>query len=84
MPTAVKELHELEHRIQKLRQKIESYQRIRKWLNDNAKNFLGDVYALECLEALDRTLFNWISYMAAGLKKLEQKYKQLMREAGGA
>jgi len=79
-----REIREIEHRIQKLKQKIESYQRVRKWLNDNAKNFLGDVYALECLEALDKTLFNWISYMVAGLKKLEKKYKQLMREAGGA
>jgi uncharacterized membrane protein YfhO len=84
MPTHVKEIQELESRIKKLRQKIESYQRIRKWLNDNAKSFLGDVYALECLEALDKTLFNWIAYMAAGLNMLEKKYKQLMREAGGA
>jgi len=79
-----REIREIEHRMQKLRQKIESYQRVRKWLNDNAKSFLGDVYALECLEALDKTLFNWISYMAAGLNKLEKKYKQLLSQAGGA
>jgi len=83
MPTHVKEIQELESRIKKLRQKIESYQRIRKWLNDSAKNFLGDVYALECLEALDKTLFNWINYMGVGLKRLEQKYKQLLAQAGG-
>ena len=75
-----REIHELEHRIQKLRQKIESYQRVRRWLNDNAKNFLGDVYALECLEALDKTLFNWINYMAAGLRRLEARYKQLLSQ----
>jgi uncharacterized membrane protein YfhO len=70
--------------MQKLKQKIESYQRVRRWLNENAKVFLGDVYALECLEALDRTLFNWISYMVAGLQKLEQKYKQLLAQLGEA
>jgi hypothetical protein len=84
MPTHVKEIQELESRIKKLMQKIESYQRVRKWLNDNAKNFLGDVYALECLEAIDKTLFNWINYMAAGLRMLEQRYSQLMHESGGA
>ena len=82
--TQIRELHELEHRIQKLRQKIESYQRVRKWLNDNAKVFLGDVYALECLEALDKTLFNWINYMAVGLQKLEARYKQLLAQSGEA
>ena len=83
MPTTIKEIQELEHRIAKLRQKIESYQRIRKWLNDNAKSFLGDVYALECLEALDKTLFNWINYMTAGLRSLEKKYRQLLSQSGG-
>ena len=70
------ELDILLHRREVLARKIEAYVKVRRAISDLASQFLHDVYALEALNSIDKTLFQWILYMQQGLKKLEEKIER--------
>jgi hypothetical protein len=70
------ELDKLRHQAEVLQRKIVAYERVRKEINDLAFKLINDVYALEALNAIDRTIFNQLQFMKHGLKKLEQKLKE--------
>jgi len=70
------ELDKLRHQAEVLQRKIVAYERVRKEINDLAFKLINDVYALEALNAIDRTIFNQLQFMKHGLKKLEEKLKE--------
>jgi len=71
------ELDILLHRREVLVKKIYAYERVRRAINELSHQLLGDVYALEALNSIDRTLFQWILYMQRGLEQLEKKIERL-------
>jgi len=70
------ELDKLKHQAEVLQRKIVAYERVRKEINDLAFKLINDVYALEALNAVDRTIFNQLQFMKQGLKRLEEKLKE--------
>jgi len=64
------------HRRDVLVRKIQAYEKLRKAINDLADQFLDDVYALEALNAVDRTIFNQLLFMYDGLRKLDEQIKK--------
>ncbi len=72
-----KKLYEL----QLLEKKIAALQKIRERVNELAYEFKDDVYALELLSALDRTLFQWLKAMMEGRMRLERRIKQMESQA---
>jgi hypothetical protein len=75
------ELDKLLHRKDVLERKIHAYERVRKTINELSSKFLGDVYALEALNAIDRTIFNQLRVMYQGLNALNERIKKMASEA---
>jgi len=61
------------HDMDVLQRKIQAYETVRRRINDLAKEYVGDYYILEALEAIDRTVFNMIRMMYVGLEILKRK-----------
>ena len=70
----------LMHQKNVLERKIAAYERVRKVIANLAFELKDDVYALEALNAIDRTIFNQLQFMYLGLKTLNDK----IREVGGS
>jgi hypothetical protein len=60
--------------------KIKAYERVRQTINSLVAELKDDPYALEALNAIDRTIFTQLRFMYLGLETLNNKIKQL---AGG-
>jgi prefoldin subunit 5 len=56
-----------------LEKKIQALQKLRERINNLAFEFRDDVYALELLLALDKTMFHWLNAMMSGREKLRQR-----------
>ncbi len=56
-----------------LEKKIQALHKLRERINNLAFEFRNDVYALELLLALDKTMFQWLNAMISGREKLKQK-----------
>jgi len=61
-------------------EKIKAYERARKALNELVNEFIGNTYALEALNAIDRNISNDIMEMYLSLKTIDDKIKELQRE----
>ena len=55
--------------------KIKAYERVRQAINALAAELKDDPYALEALNAIDRTIFNQLQFMYLGLETLNSKIK---------
>ena len=66
-------IDKIRHDMDVLQRKIQAYETVRKRINDLAKEYVGDYYILEALEAIDRTVFNMIRMMYIGLEVLKHK-----------
>jgi len=75
------ELDKLLHQKDVLERKIHAYERVRKAINELSSKFLGDMYALEALNAIDRTIFNQLRVMYQGLNTLNERIKKMTSEA---
>jgi hypothetical protein len=66
-------IDKIKHDMDVLQRKIQAYETVRRRINDLAKEYIGDYYILEALEAIDRTVFNMIRMMYIGLEVLKHK-----------
>jgi len=57
------------HKRDVLLRKIRAYERVRRAINELVEGMKDDEYALEALNAIDRTVFNQMQLMYAGLKR---------------
>ena len=73
-------LDKLLYRRSVLIEKIKAYERARKALNELVNEFIGNTYALEALNAIDRNISNDIMEMYLSLKTIDDKIKELQRE----
>ena len=73
-------LDKLLYRRSVLIEKIKAYERARKALNELVNEFIGNTYALEALNAIDRNISNDIMEMYLSLKTIDNKIKELQRE----
>jgi hypothetical protein len=60
-----------------LMRKIKAYEHVRQVINSLATELKGDPYALEALNAIDRTIFNQLRMMYLGLERLNDEIKRL-------
>jgi len=69
------------HKREVLLRKIQAYERVRRAINELAEGLRDDPYALEALNAIDRTVFNQMQMMYVGLKRLEDEIEELQSGA---
>jgi cell division protein FtsB len=67
------------HQKEVLEHKIAAYERVRKAISDLVYELKDDAYALEALNAIDRTIFNQLQFMYLGLETLKDKIKDAVR-----
>jgi hypothetical protein len=72
------------HQKEVLEHKIAAYERVRKAISDLVYELKDDAYALEALNAIDRTIFNQLRFMYLGLETLKDKLKRLEISGTGA
>jgi hypothetical protein len=72
------------HQKEVLEHKIAAYERVRKAISDLVYELKDDAYALEALNAIDRTIFNQLRFMYMGLETLKDKLKRLEMNGAGA
>ena len=65
-----------------LMRKISAYERVRQAVNALARELKDDPYALEALNAIDRTIFTQLQFMYMGLERLNDEIKRLQAGAG--
>jgi len=70
------------HKREVLLRKIRAYERVRRAINELVEGMKDDEYALEALNAIDRTVFNQMQLMYAGLKRLEDEIREVQGGAG--
>ena len=70
------------HQKEVLERKIAAYERVRRAISNLVYELKDDAYALEALNAIDRTIFNQLRFMYAGLEALKNKIKEV--EKSGA
>jgi len=72
------------HQKEVLEHKIAAYERVRKAISDLVYELKDDAYALEALNAIDRTIFSQLRFMYSGLETLKDKIKEMERGGAGA
>jgi len=70
------------HKREVLLRKIRAYERVRRAINELVEGMKDDEYALEALNAIDRTVFNQMQLMYVGLKRLEDEIEEVQGGAG--
>jgi len=71
------EYDKLLHQKEVLERKIAAYERVRKAIADLVHELKDDYYALEALNAIDRTIFNQLKFMYTGLRNINDKLRRL-------
>jgi hypothetical protein len=66
-------IDKIRHDMDVLQRKIQAYETVRRRINDMSKEYVGDYYILEALNAIDRTIFNQLRVMYTGLEMLKRK-----------
>ena len=61
--------------------KINAYERVKHAINQLAMELKNDPYALEALNAIDRTIFTQLQFMYLGLERLNDEIRRLQSGA---